>query len=116
MALIADAIPFVPGDPVFFGVSVDSVLCGLTLIGVAVFHRYTVRVALIFTGFKSDVGLPRFVSHLLCLLLGFVFLRAILKKVISRSVLCWHPEPMELHRQGSPGRGVNQIACYKQAR
>ncbi len=54
-----------------FGIPVDFVLFGLTLLGVAVFHRHTLSVALAglalialyklgFTGFKTGVGLPGF--------------------------------------------------------
>jgi Na+/H+ antiporter NhaD/arsenite permease-like protein len=68
---------------------------GLTLLGVALFHRHTLRVALagsvtiaiykiVFTGFKTGPGVMGFVSHvghewvilanLLCLLMGFALL------------------------------------------
>ena len=78
-----------------FGVPVDFVLFGLTLAGVALFHRHVLWVALIglavitlykigFTGFKTGPGLPGFGRHLLHewviltnllgLLLGFALL------------------------------------------
>ena len=78
-----------------FGVPVDFVLFGLTLAGVALFHRHVLWVALIgvavitlykigFTGFKAGPGLPGFGRHLLHewviltnllgLLLGFALL------------------------------------------
>ena len=81
--------------PVVFGVPVDFVLFGLTLLGVALFHRHTLRVALAglavitlyklgFTGFKEGAGLPGLAQHmlhewviltnLLGLLLGFALL------------------------------------------
>jgi len=78
-----------------FGIPIDFALFGLTLLGVAVFHHHTLRVALTglvaiaiykiaFTGFKTGPGLAGFVSHLghewvvlanlLCLLMGFALL------------------------------------------
>jgi Na+/H+ antiporter NhaD/arsenite permease-like protein len=78
-----------------FGVPADFVLFGLTLAGVALFHRHVLWVALIglavitlykigFTGFKAGPGLPGFGRHLLHewviltnllgLLLGFALL------------------------------------------
>jgi Na+/H+ antiporter NhaD/arsenite permease-like protein len=78
-----------------FGVPMDFVLFGLTLAGVALFHRYVLWVALTglavivlykigFTGFKTGPGLPGFALHLahewvilsnlLGLLLGFALL------------------------------------------
>jgi hypothetical protein len=79
--------------PLVFGIPADFVLFGLTLLGVALFHRHTLRVALaglvtiaiykiMLTGFKTGSGVMGFVSHvgqewvnlvnLLCLLMGFV--------------------------------------------
>ena len=84
-----------PLHPAIFGIPIDFILFGLTLICVAVFHRHTLRVALaglvtvafykiLFTGFKMGPGLVGLVSHvkqewviltnLLCLLLGFAVL------------------------------------------
>lgn len=78
-----------------FGISLDFILFGLTLLCVAVLHRRTLEVALIglatiiiykiaFTGFKAGPGVMGFVSHvghewvmlanLLGLLLGFALL------------------------------------------
>src|SRR5437763_12349242 len=78
-----------------FGIPVDFILFGLTLAGVAVFHKCTMRVALTglvtiavykmtFTGFKTGEGVMGFISHvghewvilvnLLCLLMGFALL------------------------------------------
>ena len=78
-----------------FGIPIDFILFGLTLLGVALFHHYTLRVALTglaaivtykiaFTGFKTGPGVAGFVSHLghewviltnlLCLLVGFALL------------------------------------------
>ncbi|HYJ06088.1 MAG TPA: hypothetical protein VEX43_13205 [Chthoniobacterales bacterium] len=78
-----------------FGIPIDFFLFGLTLLGVALFHHHTLRVALTglaaiviykiaFTGFKTGPGVPGFVSHLghewviltnlLCLLVGFALL------------------------------------------
>jgi len=83
------------GAALEFGVPMDFVLFGLTLAGVALFHRHVLWVALIglaaialykigFTGFKTGPGLPGFgrhllhewviLSNLLGLLLGFALL------------------------------------------
>ncbi len=63
-------------EPLFiFGIPVDFILFGFTLIGVAVLHRYTLQVALTglaailiynlaFTGFKEGPGLGGLVLHL----------------------------------------------------
>ncbi len=77
------------------GIPFDFILFGLTLLGVALFHAHTLRVALaglvvislykiVFTGFKTGPGLAGFGAHLghewvilanlLCLLLGFALL------------------------------------------
>jgi Na+/H+ antiporter NhaD/arsenite permease-like protein len=84
-----------PQDPSLFGIPVDFILFGLTLAGVAIFHKCTMRVALTglvtitmykiaFTGFKTGDGVMGFISHvghewvilvnLLCLLMGFALL------------------------------------------
>ena len=89
MALIAGAVA------VSFGVPFDFVLFGLTLAGVALFHRHTLQVALVglaiitlyklgVTGFKTGPGLAGLARHLahewvilanlLGLLLGFALL------------------------------------------
>src|ERR671918_762203 len=81
--------------PTLFGIPLDFILFGLTLLGVAVFHHHTMRVALaglatitlykiVFTGFTSGDGVMGLVSHLdhewviltnlLCLLTGFALL------------------------------------------
>ena len=78
--------------PALLGIPVDFILFALTLLGVALFHHHTLRVALIglavialyklgFTGFKTGDGFAGFAGHmahewviltnLLCLLLGF---------------------------------------------
>ena len=84
------------GDgPALFGIPVDFILFALTLIGVALFHRHTLQVALTglativlyklaFTGFKTGAGFRGFLWHmhhewviltnLLCLLVGFALL------------------------------------------
>ena len=89
-------IAIAAGDgPSVFGIPVDFVLFALTLLGVALFHHYTLRVALIglatitiyklaFTGFKSGPGVAGLVAHLghewvilsnlLGLLVGFALL------------------------------------------
>lgn len=95
-ALLFLASPAQAADgPEVFGVPVDFVLFGITLLGVALFHHQVVKVALgglmvisvykiVFTGFKSGDGFAGFVAHmghewvllanLLCLLLGFALL------------------------------------------
>ena len=82
--------------PVYvFGIPVDFILFGLTLIGVAIFHHKTLQVALtglaaivlyklVFTGFKSGAGLAGLALHmqheavilanLFLLLMGFAIL------------------------------------------
>ena len=84
------------GDaPTVGSIPVDFVLFAITLLGVAIFHRYTLRVALtglatitayklVYTGFKDGPGLGGLLSHLhhewviltnlLCLLVGFALL------------------------------------------
>jgi len=78
-----------------FGIPVDFILFGATLLGVALFHHYVLPVALtglatittykvLFTGFKTGAGLAGFGLHmahewvlivnLLCLLVGFALL------------------------------------------
>ncbi len=77
------------------GIPVDFILFALTLLGVALFHHHTLRVALtgaltitlyklLFTGFKTGPGLAGFAAHLghewvillnlFCLLTGFALL------------------------------------------
>src|SRR5688572_18812313 len=81
--------------PELFGIPVDFILFALTLLGVALFHRHTLGVALtglativvyklVFTGFKTGTGLAGLGGHLLHewvilmnllgLLLGFALL------------------------------------------
>jgi Na+/H+ antiporter NhaD/arsenite permease-like protein len=81
--------------PTLFGVPVDFILFGATLIGVAIFHHHTLRVGLTglavvtlyklaFTGFRDGHGIAGLAQHiqhewviltnLLCLLLGFALL------------------------------------------
>jgi Na+/H+ antiporter NhaD/arsenite permease-like protein len=83
-------------EPLYFaGIPVDFILFGLTLLGVALFHHYTLQVALTglaaitayklaFTGFKFGDGLPGLAGHmaheavilanLFLLLMGFALL------------------------------------------
>ena len=93
--MIAAALAAMPDVPLLFGIPVDFILFGLTLLGVAVFHHHTLRVALtglatiaiykiFFTGFKTGPGATGFLFHLehewvilvnlLCLLTGFALL------------------------------------------
>jgi len=81
--------------PAVFGIPVEFFLFACVLIGIALFHHQTFRVAVtgvtvivaykwLFTGFEEGVGFNGFVGHLghewvtlfnlLCLLLGFVIL------------------------------------------
>ena len=83
------------GWPMVYGIPVDFIIFGATLLGVALFHHHTLKVALtglsaiivykiLFTGFKSGAGLIGLLSHLhhewviltnlLCLLVGFALL------------------------------------------
>ena len=93
-ALAAEATRTV--TPIYvFGIPVDFILFGLTLLGVALFHHHTLYVALtglaaitlyklIFTGFKFGAGLAGFALHmqhewvilanLFLLLMGFALL------------------------------------------
>jgi Na+/H+ antiporter NhaD/arsenite permease-like protein len=92
---VAPAFAAVGDEPAFYGIPVDFILFGLTLLGVALFHHYTLYVALTglaiitgyklaFTGFKTGPGLAGLSLHmqhewviltnLLCLLLGFALL------------------------------------------
>jgi Na+/H+ antiporter NhaD/arsenite permease-like protein len=81
--------------PALFGIPVEFILFALTLLGVAVFHHYTLQVALTglaaiilfklgFTGFNAGPGMGGLLAHLhhewviltnlLCLLVGFALL------------------------------------------
>src|SRR6187200_2403951 len=64
-----------PDVPLFFGIPVEFILFGLTLLGVALFHHHTLAVALTglaavavykiaFTGFKFGTGIAGFALHL----------------------------------------------------
>jgi len=97
-------------SPALFGIPIDFILFACTLLGVALFHHHTLRVALIglativtykliFTGFKTGAGLAGFGLHmahewviltnLLGLLLGF----AILSKHFEESrIPAWLPK------------------------
>ena len=108
VALIASA-PARAGDgPAVLGVPVDFVLFGVTLLGVALFQRHTLRVAVAglavitlyklgFTGFKTGGGIPGLLAHLhdewviltnlLCLLLGFALLSRHFEKTRVPAVL-----------------------------
>ena len=61
--------------PALFGIPLDFVLFALTLLGVALFHRHTLYVALAglatialyklaFTGFKTGPGLSGLIAHM----------------------------------------------------
>ena len=93
--MIASAVFALPKIPTVFGIPIDFILFGLTLLGVAFFHHHTLRVALtglvtialykiFFTGFKTGPGATGFLFHvehewvillnLFCLLTGFALL------------------------------------------
>jgi Na+/H+ antiporter NhaD/arsenite permease-like protein len=94
--LLLPASAFAAGNlPTIGGIPVDFILFALTLLGVALFHHYTLYVALtglftislykiLFTGFKTGVGIAGLVGHLghewvtianlFCLLTGFALL------------------------------------------
>jgi Na+/H+ antiporter NhaD/arsenite permease-like protein len=102
MAIVFGVIVFCPGvaiaagdAPTVGGIPVDFMMFAITLLGVAVFHHYTLQVALtglatitvyklLFTGFKDGPGLGGLLVHLqhewviltnlLCLLVGFALL------------------------------------------
>ncbi|MEN9783638.1 MAG: hypothetical protein RJA24_981 [Pseudomonadota bacterium] len=82
-------------SPAVFGIPLDFILFGMTLLGVALFHKYTLQVALTgliiialykvgFTGFKTGDGIGGLLQHLFhewviivnlfCLLVGFALL------------------------------------------
>jgi Na+/H+ antiporter NhaD/arsenite permease-like protein len=91
------AVGIVPPTNLLYvaGIPLDFILFALVLLGVALFHKYTLQVAvtgvivislykIIVTGFKTGSGVTGFVGHmshewvilanLLCLLLGFALL------------------------------------------
>jgi Na+/H+ antiporter NhaD/arsenite permease-like protein len=99
--LAAPALAAGAEGPAIFGIPVDFILFAMTLLGVALFHRYTLQVALTglavitlyklgFTGFKAGDGLPGLARHmlhewviltnLLGLLLGFAILSSQFEK------------------------------------
>ncbi len=108
IALFASAPACAADGPAVLGVPVDFVLFGVTLLGVALFQRHTLRVALAglaiitlyklgFTGFKTGNGIPGLLGHvqyewviltnLLCLLLGFALLSRHFEKTRVPAVL-----------------------------
>lgn len=94
--LMLPTLAFAAGDlPTVAGIPVDFILFALTLLGVALFHDATLYVALtglvtislykiVFTGFKTGVGIAGWIGHLghewvsianlFCLLTGFALL------------------------------------------
>jgi Na+/H+ antiporter NhaD/arsenite permease-like protein len=97
-----------PGGPTVFGIPVAFILFALTLLGVALFHNYTLPVGLTgltviiayklaFTGFKTGAGIHGLISHfghewviltnLFCLLLGFALLSRHFEKTRIPAVL-----------------------------
>ncbi len=94
-AFAATAVTAGPEPLYLFGIPVDFILFGLTLLGVALFHHHTLAVSmtglatvtaykLAFTGFKFGTGLEGLTGHmahewvilanLFCLLMGFALL------------------------------------------
>ena len=108
--LLAPGIALAAEGPALFGIPVEFILFAATLLSVALFHHYTLQVALAglativvykfaFTGFKDGPGVVGLLSHmrhewviltnLLCLLVGFALLsnhfeRSHLPKVLPR--------------------------------
>src|SRR5574343_631333 len=96
LLLLLPAAAFAAGNlPTVAGIPVDFILFALTLLGVALFHNATLYVALtglitistykiVFTGFKTGLGIAGFLGHighewvtianLFCLLTGFALL------------------------------------------
>ncbi|MCX7168996.1 MAG: citrate transporter, partial [Proteobacteria bacterium] len=100
LALLFGTLAYAPAalavdGPALAGIPVDFILFAATLLGVALFHNYTLYVALIglasitvykliFTGFKYGAGLAGLAAHfshewvvlanLFCLLMGFALL------------------------------------------
>ena len=112
MGTNANAIALSARVPVIFGIPIDFILFGVTLLCVAVFHHHTMRVAvaglatitiykILFTGFKTGEGAMGFVSHvehewvilanLLCLLMGFALLSRHFEKSHVPAVLPKYP-------------------------
>ncbi len=108
IALIASAPARAADGPAVLGIPVDFILFGITLLGVALFHRHTLYVALTglvvitlyklgFTGFKTGSGIAGLGGHLhhewviltnlLCLLLGFALLSRHFEKTRVPAVL-----------------------------
>ncbi len=108
MALIASAPAGAAEGPAALGIPVDFILFAITLLGVALFHRHTLYVALAglavitlyklgFAGFKEGAGLAGLGAHmhnewviltnLLCLLLGFALLSRHFEKTRVPAVL-----------------------------
>lgn len=92
---IAPTLALAADGPAVAGIPVDFILFALTLLGVALFHHYTLQVALtglatitiyklLFTGFHGGAGVAGLAAHfghewvtlanLLCLLMGFALL------------------------------------------
>jgi Na+/H+ antiporter NhaD/arsenite permease-like protein len=109
--MCAPALAFAAGEsPTVFGVPMDFILFACTLLGVALFHHHTLRVALIglstiviykliFTGFKHGAGVAGFGAHLghewviLANLLGLLLGFAILSKHFEESQIpAWLPK------------------------
>ena len=107
-ALLVPVSAWAADGPAALGVPVDFILFAITLLGVALFHRHTLYVALAglavitlyklgFTGFKEGAGLAGFAAHmhaewvilsnLLCLLLGFALLSRHFEKTRVPAVL-----------------------------
>jgi Na+/H+ antiporter NhaD/arsenite permease-like protein len=106
--LAAPGYALAADGPAILGIPVEFILFALTLLGVALFHHHTLRVALVglaaitlyklgFTGFKTGPGIPGLIGHighewvilsnLLCLLLGFALLSRHFEKTHLPAVL-----------------------------
>jgi len=90
--------------PAIGPVSVEFILFALVLIGVALFHRHTLRIAvagavvialykIVFSPFKTGAGLPGFGAHLLH---EWVILVNLLLLLVGFSLLAKHFEDTEI--------------------
>jgi Na+/H+ antiporter NhaD/arsenite permease-like protein len=105
---LAEGVTAAQSGPTLFGIPVAFILFALTLLGVALFHNYTLPVGLTgltviiayklaFTGFKTGPGIQGLISHfghewviianLLCLLVGFALLSRHFEKTHIPAVL-----------------------------
>ena len=115
LAAAASTTGVFSAQPVYlFGIPVDFILFGMTLLGVAVFHHKTLQVALtglavvtvyklLFTGFRQGEGLSGLalqmqhewviLANLFLLLMGFAILsRHFENFFVMYAIVGWHPD------------------------